>query len=145
MSLSFPAAVAIAACDAYVDRADLGTTNAAAKFTVYSGAVPASVNAALTGANVALVTMAMSNPAFGAAAENVGTVSADAAAEPVADVAAAASGVATFYRLFDRDNNPIWQGTVSEPNAGGDMELSSVNVITGVNVVVQSFIFRVLM
>jgi len=31
---------------------------------------------------------------------------------------------------------------VTEPNQGGDMEVSAINVVTGVNIVVQSFAMR---
>lgn len=143
MTLSVTAAVAIAACDAYTARAEIGSTNPAAKFTIYSGPVPATVTDALTGANIALVTMTMSSPAFGPAADNVAAVAAEASAGPVADTPALADGTATFYRLFDKGGNAVWQGIVSTPNAGGDMELSSTSVITGVTVVLQSFFFRV--
>jgi hypothetical protein len=142
MTLSVSTAVAIAACNAYTAKCDVGA-GAAASFTVYSGAVPANVATALTGANVALVTMVMSAPAFGAAAENVSLAAAESAANAVADKPALATGTATFYRMFDKDGNAIWQGVVTAPNGGGDMELSSVSVIQSVSVVLQSFYFRV--
>lgn len=142
MALSLKASVAIAACDAIVAQAAVGATNPAVTFTVYSGTIPASVDAALAG-NTALITIEMDNPAFKAAVDNVTDNCAEAEAEAIVEQPALADGVATFYRLFDRTGTAIWQGTVSEPNLGGDMELSSLNVITGVSVVVQSFFIRV--
>lgn len=141
MTLSLHERVAIAACNAIVDQADLGTTNAAASFSIYSGPVPASVKAPLSG-NTVLVQMTMSNPAFGDAVDNDTDGFAEAEAAAIGEVAAVADGTATFYRLFDRDGIAIWQGNITAPNLGGDMELSSVDVIEGVNVVVQSFFIR---
>lgn len=142
MTLSLKASVAIAACNAIVAQAEVGTTNPAPSFTVYSGTMPADIDTALAG-NTALFTIVMDEPAFAGAVDNDTDGFAEAIAEPIADTPAIADGVATFYRLFDRTGTAIWQGNVTEANLGGDMELSSVNVIDGVSVVVTSFIIRV--
>lgn len=141
MTLSLKASVAMAACNSIVAQADIGTTNPTAKFVIYKGTMPANVEAALGGA-LPLVEMPMATPAFKPAVDNTVDGFADAVANPVAEVAATGDGTATFYRLFNRDNVAIWQGTVTEPNLGGDMELSSLTVIAGINVVVQSFTIR---
>lgn len=141
MALSLKASVAIAACDAVVAQAAIGSANPV-RFTVYSGTPPANIDAALSG-NTALITIDMATPAFKAAVDNSVDGFAESEAEAIAEQPAIADGTASFYRLFDRNGTAIWQGTVSEPNLGGDMELSSLNVINGVSVVVQSFFIRV--
>ena len=142
MTLSLKATVAIAACNAIVAQAEVGSTNPAPSFTVYSGTMPADIDTALAG-NTALITIVMAEPAFAGAVDNDTDGFAEAIAEPIAETPAITDGVATFYRLFDRTGAAIWQGNVTEANLGGDMELSSVNVIDGVSVVVTSFIIRV--
>lgn len=142
MALSLKTSIALIVCDALVAQAGVGSTNPAARFSVYSGTPPANVEAALSG-NTALITIDMANPAFKAAVDNPTDNCAEAEANTIAEQPAVADGTATFYRLFDRSGTAIWQGTVSEPNLGGDMEVSSLNVIAGVSVVVQSFFIRV--
>jgi len=141
MTITTSVEVAIAELDAVVDRADSGTTNPSARFTIYAGAMPANARAPL-GDATALVTIAMGNPAFGDAADNAAASAAEALANAIADTPALATGTASFYRLVDRDETVLWQGTVTEPNQGGDMEVSAINVVTGVNIVVQSFAMR---
>lgn len=143
MALSLSSAVGIAACDALTAKTEDGSAVAASYFRVYAGPPPATIRDALDGANVVLIDMEMPSPAFQPAVENLTDEVAEAAAFPVDQKPADANGRATFYRMFNKDNQPIWQGLVTAPNLGGDMELSSIDVVSGVNVVVQSFFMRV--
>lgn len=143
MPMTFLKALAIAVCDAYVDAADAGTTNSAARFIIYKGTVPASVRAALGGDTGVLGTVIMGNPAFGNSADNATDSVAEALANAIADTPAAATGTATFFRLFNRDNVALWQGSVTASGGGGDMELASTSVVAGVSMAVQSYTFRV--
>jgi len=143
MAVLLSIAAAISAVDAMTARVDLGTTNPQAAFTVYSGPVPTRSDAALDPANIALVTIAMNADAFGDATDNTDDLVAEAIAGAIAETPALADGTATFYRQFDRDGNVVWQGVTTEANLGGDMELSAINVVTGVNVVVQSYALRI--
>jgi len=68
--------------------------------------------------NVALLNM--SNPAFGSAAIGVATAAA------IADDPSAAGGTIAKFKLQDRDNAEILQGSVTATGGGGDIELSSV-------------------
>jgi len=142
MTMSFNSATAVAACDLYTSRVAEGAAVAAPYFVVFKGTIPANVRAALPGDAAPLVTIVTAVDTFIDAAANEAGGYAEALANAIADTPAGADGIATFFRQFNRDNVAVWQGTVSEPNAGGDMELSSVNVIAGVNVVVQSYAFR---
>lgn len=138
MALSLTSTVAIAACNAIASLADSGSTNPAATIRIYSGTPPEDVNASLS-SNDVLALITMNTTAFDTAVDNAVLNVAEAPANSIVDAPALEDGVATFYRLFNRDDNAIWQGTVTEPNLGGDIELSSTSVTTGINVVVQSF------
>lgn len=108
-------ATARAALDAIVDRCDLGSANANAKLRVYSGTAPADADTALSG-NTLLAELDMSNPAFGAAADN--SPGAIATASAITDDSSAdANGIATFFRIVDRDENVVLQGTVATSSA----------------------------
>lgn len=142
MTMSFATDLSLAVCSTYTEGVNNGSANPTPYVVIYGGEVPANVRAPLGAANV-LATLNQSVDAFNdpTADEDLGYTQAEATA--IADQAATGDGDAKFYRQFDRDGNPVWQGTVSLPNGGGDMELSSVGIISGVNVVVQSYVFRV--
>jgi hypothetical protein len=105
-------AAALAALNAKIGRLDLGSINPSARMIFYTGApVPASPDASL-GAAVALVTLPMSIPAFAGAVDHSGTeVRATAAA--ITTTQAVTTGTWTFFRLVNRDNVPVHQGTES--------------------------------
>lgn len=127
---------AIAACDAICARLDLGSVNPAATIEIYSGAAPTTLAEVVT-TQVLLVKLAMNaSGAFAGAIDGVNH--AEATANAIADTPALADGTAAWFRIRDRDDAVRWQGTLSEPNLGGDLELSSLNIIAGVNVVTVS-------
>lgn len=104
-----------AACDAVVDRVDLGSGTASGHVKIYSGTAPADADTALSG-NTLLADLAMTNPAFGNAADlNPG---ARATASTITDdTDADATGTATFFRVVDRDGNVVFQGDVGTASA----------------------------
>lgn len=134
--MKISAADAIAACDAICARLDLGATNPAAEIEIYDGAQPATLEEAAT-TQVLLVKLAMNATAAFISAEDA-AAHAEATANAIVDTPALADGQAAWFRVRDRDGAVRWQGTVSEPNLGGDLELSSLNIIAGVNVVTVS-------
>jgi hypothetical protein len=83
-----------------------------------------------------LATLALSNPAFGAASGGQATANAVAA-----DTNAAGGGNATRYRTRDRDGNMIFKGTVTVVGGGGDMQLSSVAIAPGDSIQINSFVY----
>lgn len=125
-----------AACDAVVDRLDLGSTNPSARLRIYSGTAPADADTALSG-NTLLAELAMSNPAFGAAADlNPG---ARATASAITDdTSADATGTATFFRLVDRDGNVVFQGDITATGGGGTLTLNTVSIVAAALVKVTS-------
>ena len=133
MAISISNATAMAACNAVADSADVGV--AASTLVIYSGAVPASADTAL-GAQVALVTFALPDPAFGDAADlNPGAI---ATANAIASVQADATGTATFFRIIDGDGAARIQGSVTDTGGNGDLKLSSTAIIMDIDVTVVS-------
>ena len=131
-------AAAIAACDAIVDRLDLGSTNPNARLRIYSGTVPTDADTAL-GAQVLLAELNMSNPAFGSAVDISPGARATASAI-TEDSTADATGTASFFRIVDRSGTVvIMQGTVN--TSGADLNLNSVAISAGAAVQVTSLTF----
>lgn len=112
--------------DNVVDRVDVGTTNAAGRLVI-----------ATAGFAVIIAEIPLNNPAFGAAASGVAT--ADVSPQP--EATAIGTGTAAVFRLEDRDEAEIFQGTVTPTGGGGDMEMSSVGVTTGDAVRVNLFTY----
>lgn len=125
-----------------------GTTEPSGYFEVYTSSVtgtpdamPSSLRAGL-GDAVPLFRIYLNADSFEDAVENPTTETADVVAKPITPVPATGTGDASFFRMFDRDNVKHLQGNVTAPNLGGNMELSSISVVNGVNVVVQSLIIQ---
>lgn len=131
-------AAAIAACNAIVDRLDLGA--GAGLLRIYTGTPPTNVDAAPTGTLLAELTL--SDPAFqGAVDANPGGRA--TANSITSDASANATGTAGYFRAVDSDSNGIIQGTVTATGGGGDMELNSTSIVLGVEVAVTSWTFTV--
>ncbi|HEX9904622.1 MAG TPA: hypothetical protein VGA77_06630 [Propylenella sp.] len=126
-----------AAADAVVDLVDGGA--GAGLLRIYAGSVPADADAALGGATL-LATLTMSDPAFGAAADAAPGATATASAI-TSDTSADATGTASFFRLLDSNALAIMQGLVTATGGGGDMEINSVSITSGVTVQCTSFTY----
>lgn len=110
-----------AACDAVTALLNAG---GAGKIKIYSGTVPADVNASL-GSAVLLATLTFSSTAFAAAVAGVATANAI-----TSDTSAAASGTGSFYRITNNAGTAVAQGTVG--TSGSDMNFdNTVFVATG--------------
>jgi len=123
-----------AAADAVVDRLDVGGSNG--ELRIYSGTMPADVNAALSG-NTLLAALVMTKPAYGNAATGVAT-----AAAITSDSSADATGTATFFRQGSVNAGvftPELQGSVG--TSGCDLNLSAVAITAGGTVSVTGFTY----
>lgn len=125
MATRIPNAVRSAACDAVVDRLDLGA--GAATIDVRTGSQPASANDAATGTILATFTLA--DPAFGAAANGVATL----AGTPRTTTGLAA-GTAGWFRALDSDGNTVFDGSVGAEGSGAQLELNTTTISVGVDV-----------
>lgn len=134
MTFSITNSSAVTMCDAAVDPCDVGSANAQATLIIYSGLQPTLVDDALSG-NTVLAQLDMSNPAFGAAVD--ATPGATATANAVSDdTAADATGTASFFRILDRDNTPVLQGSVG--TSGTELIMASVAIQAGTTIQVAS-------
>lgn len=127
-----------AACDAVVDRIDAGTTNAAGKLRIYSGAQPADADSAPVG--TLLVEIDLANPAYGAA----DTTGAAALAGAPRSATAAAAGTALSFRVVNRDAATVFDGAVratADADTGQELVLDSTTIAVGQTVNITSLSF----
>ena len=117
MSIALTNAQASRAADAIASRCNNGVIR------VYSGAVPATADAALSG-NTQLAELAFGATAFAPAVNGVATANAI-----TQDAAIDASGTATFFRVFQSGGTVVvFQGTVAL--TGADLNITpSVSLI----------------
>ena len=142
MAISTTSSLAMDVCSLYANAVDEGTTKSAGYIVIYSGSVPASADTAL-GAQTALVTIPLANPAFGTVTNDAVNRRAEAPANAIADTVAVAAGTASFYRQFNRDDEVVWQGTVRDLAGSGDLKLSTTEITNGKDMIVSSYTFRI--
>ena len=115
--------VRTAKADAAVDLLDVGSGTAAGYAEIRTGSQPATPATAATG--TVLATVALQNPAFGAAAAGVATLN-----DP-ASVNASATGTAGWVRFYNRSGAVVFDGDVTATGGGGVMTLSSTSLTSG--------------
>jgi hypothetical protein len=94
------------------------------QFNLYSGTQPANANTAIT-TQVLLVSMPIAG-VFGTDTDGTLTLGA------VTQTNAAASGTASFFRIFKADNSVVMDGSVGLSSA--DLILNSVDIVAGQSV-----------
>lgn len=138
MATRLPNASQQAACDAVVDRVDLGTGTATGKLRIYSGTQPADADSAPVG--TLLVEIDLANPAYGAA-NSSGTAALASAPRTGTGVGA---GNAASFRIINRDGATVFDGAVratADSNNGEELVLDNKNIAVGqtVNVTALSY------
>ena len=113
-----------AAADAIADLSDAGA--GAATIQIRTGTQPAGPGSAATGTLLATVTLG--DPAYGAASNGVCTL----AGLPLT-ATGAADGTAGYFRLLDSDSVAIMDGSVTAEGGGGQIELNTTTISTGVD------------
>lgn len=121
---------AAAAAMAAALNTHIGTT---ATIRIYDGTAPTNAGTAL-GSNNVLATFTLSNPAFDSTANGVMTLD----VTPALTVAAGASGTATFFRILQAGTTAVLQGSVTATGGGGDLQLNTTSLSSGVNVTITS-------
>lgn len=121
------ALTASAACDAVVDRLDVG---GAGTLKIYDGTKAATADTAI-GAQVLLATLTFSATAFGAAASGVAT-----AAAITSDASADATGTATWARWASGGATTTLDCTVG--TSGADINLNTVSFVIGASVAITA-------
>lgn len=119
-----------AAADAVVDLVDVGGPGF---IRVYTGSQPAGPDTLPTGTLLAEFTLA--NPAFGAAGNGVATLD----ATPVLTATGLADGTAGWFRMLTAaeeagDGQGILDGSVTATGGGGQLQLNTTTISTGVDV-----------
>lgn len=107
--------------------------------TIYSGSMPASPQAALSG-NVALATFTFAATAFGTPTFNSNFMQATAAFVS-ASVNPLASGTAGFARVFESDGTTV-VNDLTVGTTGTDLIIGSTTISTGVPVTASSLVSR---
>ncbi len=75
---------------------------------------------------VVLATLRFANPAYGSFTNG------RAVANPITtDDNVAVSGVCGWFRVYNCDGSPLWDGEVTITNGGGDIEFDNINFIQG--------------
>jgi hypothetical protein len=110
--------------DAIVGLVDAGSNQPSGYLEIRTGSPPSSPQVAATG--TLLATLRLSLPAF--AVFNNG----QASANPIApDVDIATTGMAGWFRIYNRDNVPVIDGIITATGGGGDIEFDNINFVKG--------------
>lgn len=104
---------------------DAGSTKDNGYIVIRSGTQPASPQAAPSD-GLALATLMLSNPAFGSPVN--GTATANLITP---DLSIANTGKATWFRVYNRDDGAVMDGTITATGGGGDLTFDSVEFIKG--------------
>jgi len=117
--------------DAIVDAVDAGSTNSTGRLLIYTGSQPATPQTTATGTLLATINFAAT--AFSAADSNASAGLAGGAISATAT----ASGTAGYFRVTDKDNVAIFDGSVGE--SGEDLNFDESSFVEGGTVTVSSF------
>lgn len=131
MSIRLATAARNAAADSVVDLIDAGS--GAGTIRIYTGtphATPGNVPA-----GTLLATVAFADPAFGSASAGVAS-----ATDPAA-VTAVAAGTAGCFLVSDSAGVGIFDGTVTATGGGGDLQLGSTALSSGITVDITAFTY----
>jgi len=127
---------ALDACDAVVDRYDLDTPPGLLRIYDDTAARPAGPDTAIS-TQVLLATLTMSNPAFGAAADQAPGARATASAI-TDDTSAAATGTAAFFRgVTGTAFTALIDGEIG--TSGADMNLNTLAIVIGATVSITAW------
>lgn len=110
--------------DYIVGLIDQGSALASGYLEIRSGSKPANPQVAATGQ--VLATLVLSNPAF--PAFNNGSAFANAIAS---DTSTPATGIAGYFRIYNRDGVAVLDGDISVTGGGGDIQFDNINFIAG--------------
>lgn len=121
MAVTHPTAIRNGIADYVVDRLDLGSGTSAGRLVFQ------------TSGSVAVATLALSNPAFGAASSGVATAS------TITSDTNAAGGTVSKAELRDRDATAVILCAVG--TSGSDINLSSLTIGAGDTVSVSSLTY----
>lgn len=120
-----------AAGDAIINLLDAGSLNPNAFMEIRTGSKPTSPQATATG--TLLATLNYSNPAFNPFSNGI---SLSNAISPDVDIDN--DGTASWFRCYDRDGVPVFDGDITITGGGGDIEFDNINFLKGGTVQITS-------
>lgn len=126
MAVRMPSAPRSAAANAILGLLDAGS--GPGTIDIRTGAQPALATDAATG--TLLATLTLNDPAFGAAAAGVATLS----TAPAVTTTGLAAGTAGWFRAKDSTGATVLDGSVSASGGGGDLALNTTTISVGVAV-----------
>jgi hypothetical protein len=118
--------------DAIVDLIDKGSTSPNGYLEIRSGTKPTTPQVGVGGTTL-LATLNLSLPAFGKFNNGVsvaGTIADDNSVN--------ATGVAGWFRIYDRDGVAVIDGDVTATGGGGDIQFDNINFIKGGVVIITT-------
>jgi hypothetical protein len=123
MTVSISLVARNAACQTIVGLVDAGSAMPNGYIEIRSGTKPSNPQTSPPD-GLLLATLSMSNPAFGAPSNG------SAVANPIAsDNSIDNTGIATWFRIYNRDNGAVIDGTITIVGGGGDLTFDSVNFV----------------
>lgn len=146
MSVIFDAVSARNALDALLAAINLTGGPTPGTIELRTGAAPAHLSVGATGTLLATLVFATpASPAFGAAAGTPPVATANVSAGWVAqDTSPVASGTVGYWRLYDHAGAPKAQGAVGTVGSGADIEFTTLSIVAGVLVRLNSFTMTLL-
>ncbi len=119
------------ACDVIVDAIDEGTAAPNGYLEIRTDTKPASPQFAATG--TLLATLNFSPEAFGDAVTGVATAN-----TITGDTSIDATGIATWFRIYNRDGAALIDGDVTLIGGGGDIEFDDTTFVEGGTALITS-------
>lgn len=116
-----------------VSLIDVGTRNPNGYMEIRSGTKPTSPQEPALG--TLLATLSFSNPAFGPFSGGSSTANTIAP-----DISIDETGTAGWFRIFDRDNATVLDGTITAVGGGGDIEFDNINFVKGGTVEITTIV-----
>lgn len=116
MSVSKTSETKSAACDAVVDRIDLGSLSGAGTLRIYNSD------------STVLASLGLSNPAFADATDGTSLCNF------IYDSTGITDGTSSIFWFHNRDGSSVLGGTVSGPGGGGNLVLSNSAITTDTTV-----------
>lgn len=130
MAIALTTAARNAGIDAIAGLVDAGPAGGTIK--IYTGASPGP-NTAVTGTLLATFTLDATR-AFAAAATGVVTLD----VSPAITTTGVAAGTAGYFRMADSTGTAVLDGTVTATGGGGDLELNTTTISSGLTLEITS-------
>lgn len=121
-----------AACNAFVALVDAGSTNTTGRILFYTGSQPATPQTTASG--TLLATISFNNPSFGSSSNGSSSMTTGTQVQG----SVSTSGTPGWFRITDRNNNAVCDGSVTASGGGGDMTFDSVTWVSSGNVAINS-------